>query len=193
MRIRNLVRLVLFAGAISYPLIAQTATALGVVTDDSGAVVPEASVTFVNVETRQSRSAQTDSNGSYRMPQLNVGNYEARVSKDGFQTTVLPGITLTVSQEATINAKLRVGAVEQQVEVTGSAQTVDTDSATLGGTVDEQKVADLPLNGRNLSQLTLQEIGVVQNTSNNFSAGFTGTMINANGAAIRSNNWLLDG
>ncbi len=193
MKIWNHVCFVLLSGVICAPLIAQTATALGVVTDDSGAAVPGASVTFTNIDTGQPRSTETDSAGSYRLPALNAGNYQARVTKDGFGATVLPGITLTVSQEATINVTLKVGAVNQEVTVAGSVQTVNTDSATLGGLVDEQRVADLPLNGRNFVQLTTQEIGVVQNSSYTFSAGFTGTMINANGASIRSNNWLLDG
>ncbi|HYL39177.1 MAG TPA: TonB-dependent receptor [Bryobacteraceae bacterium] len=195
MKIWNHVSFALIAGIICGPLTAQlpTATVLGVVTDDTGAVVPGATVMLRNVETGQTRTTDTDGAGSYRLPALNVGNYEARIAKEGFQTIVVPGITLTVSQEATINATLKVGAVGQQVEVQGTVQAVNTDSATLGGLVTEQKVAELPLNGRNLVQLTLQEIGVVQNSSYTFSAGFTGTMINANGGSIRSNNWLLDG
>ncbi|MGD1096811.1 MAG: carboxypeptidase regulatory-like domain-containing protein, partial [Bryobacteraceae bacterium] len=193
MRIWNSVSFALLVGVMCAPLMAQNATALGVVTDDSGAAVPGATVTFTNIQTGQIRSTETDSAGSYRLPALNVGNYEARVTKEGFGATALPGITLTVSQEATINVTLKVGAVNQEVTVAGTVQTVNTDSATLGGLVDEQRVADLPLNGRNLVQLSLQEIGVVSNTSYSFTAGFTGVMINANGASVRSNNWLLDG
>ncbi|MGD1092833.1 MAG: TonB-dependent receptor [Bryobacteraceae bacterium] len=193
MKIWNHVCFVLLVGVICAPLMAQTATVVGTVTDASGAVVPDADVQFRNVETGQVRSTKTDGNGSYSLPQMNVGNYEARVAHESFRTTVLPGITLTVAQEATINATLQVGAVAEQVEVQGSARTVDTESATLGGTVNEQRMQDLPLNGRNFVQLTLQEIGVTQNSSYSFSAGFTGVMINANGASIRSNSWLLDG
>ncbi len=160
--LRNLVRFTIERGFViaallilSCSLSAQlpTATVLGVVTDDSGSVVPDATVVLHNTDTGQTRMTTTGADGSYRLPALAVGNYEARVTHQGFETSVLTGITLTVSQEATINFTLKVGAIEQQVTVTGGALLVNTESATLGGLVDEQKLADLPLNGRNFADL----------------------------------------
>lgn len=200
--LRNLVRFTIERGFViaallilSCSLSAQlpTATVLGVVTDDSGSVVPDATVVLHNTDTGQTRMTTTGADGSYRLPALAVGNYEARVTHQGFETSVLTGITLTVSQEATINFTLKVGAIEQQVTVTGGALLVNTESATLGGLVDEQKLADLPLNGRNFADLALNETGVVENKNAGKVAGNSGTMISTNGASTRSNNFLLDG
>jgi hypothetical protein len=170
-----------------------TATVSGVVRDDSGAAVAGAEVTIKNVQTNQSRSVTTNDTGSYSLAALAVGNYEARVTKQGFEASVLRGITLTVSQEATMNVTLKLGVVEQEVTVSGGIQSVNTESATLGGVVDEQKMLNLPLNGRNFVQLALNETGVVQNTNYTPSAGLDGTMITVNGASMRSNMFLLDG
>ena len=116
-----LVMLAVLCGSLLAQL--PTATVLGTVNDDSGAVVPGANVTIRNTETGQSRSATSSADGSYRFNALPVGNYEARVTQQGFETSVVTGITLTVSQEATINFALKVGQIEQQVTVSGGAQT----------------------------------------------------------------------
>ncbi|MEQ1947696.1 MAG: TonB-dependent receptor [Bryobacteraceae bacterium] len=181
----------LFCGSLLAQL--PTATILGVVTDNSGSVVPGATVTVKNADTGLTRTASTTQDGSYRFPALPVGNYEARTTQQGFETSVVTGITLTVSQQATINFSLKVGAVEQQVTVTSGALEVNTESASLGGLVDQQKLADLPLNGRNFADLTLNETGVVEAKNVGKSAGNSGLMISTNGASHRSNNFLLDG
>ena len=186
-----LVMLAVLCGSLFAQL--PTATVLGTVNDDSGAVVPGANVTIRNTETGQSRSATSSADGSYRFNALPVGNYEARVTQQGFETSVVTGITLTVSQEATINFALKVGQIEQQVTVSGGALAVNTESASIGGLVDEQKLADLPLNGRNFADLALNETGVVEAKNVGKSAGNSGTMISTNGASHRSNNFLLDG
>ena len=123
-----------------------TATLLGVVRDTSGAIVPEATLTAHNVATGQTRTAGTAGDGSYRFTALPVGNYEIRVEHPGFQTQVRSGLTLTVAQEAVVNFTLEVGAIEQTVAVTAEAPLVNTTSGSLGGLVDEHRVADLPLN-----------------------------------------------
>src|SRR5581483_2441971 len=177
------------------PLFAQlpTATIVGVASDDSGATVPGATVTVRNIETGQTRTVTTGSDGSYRLAALPVGNYEERVTREGFETSVTTGITLTVSQEATINVTLKVGAVEQQVTVSASAVSVNTESATIGGMVDSQKLADLPLNGRNFADLTLNQTGVVEAKNAGKVGGNSGLMLSVNGASTRSNSFLLDG
>ena len=122
-----------------------------------------------------------------------VGAYEVRAEHAGFQSFVRGGLTLAVSQEAVVNIDLQVGAVENTITVTAEAPLVNTTSGSLGGLVDEQKVADLPLNGRNYVDLTLLQPGVQRD---NITAGgpqMAGTWFSSNGAPPRSNNYLLDG
>src|SRR5581483_3464366 len=143
------------------------------------------------------RSAVTGADGSYRIPALPVGNYEVRGEHPGFQSSVQSGLTLTVSQEAVVNFSLQVGAIEQTVAVTAEAPLVNTTSGSLGGLVDEQKVADLPLNGRNYVDLGLLQTGVQQdNVNRGGNTGgpvMVGTWFSSNGAPPRSNNYMLDG
>jgi hypothetical protein len=196
--IRNFVGgLFFFLFVASATIFAQlpTATILGVAKDSSGAVVPGVNLTARNVDTGQSRTATTESDGSYRFNALPVGNYEVRAEKEGFQTEVRSGLTLTVSQEAVINIALQVGSVGQTVSVTAEAPQVNTTSGSLGGLVDEAKVADLPLNGRNYADLTMLQMGVNQQVAGSAggSAGFVGQYFSSNGAPVRSNNYLMDG
>jgi len=170
-----------------------TATILGVVKDKSGAVVPDAAVTARNLENDQSRTTVTGQDGSYRLSALPVGNYEVRVEQSGFQSQVRGGLNLSVAQEAVVSFTLEVGAVEQTVAVTAEAPLVNTTSGSLGGLVDEQRMADLPLNGRNYIDLTLLQPGVQQHRNVNYGAGITGVFFSSNGAPPRSNNYLLDG
>ena len=172
-----------------------TATILGVVKDSSGAVVPESTLTAKAVDTGQTRTAVSAADGSYRFSGLPVGSYEIRVEHAGFQAAVRSGLTLAVGQEAVVNFALEVGAVSQTVSVTAEAPLVNTTSGSLGALVGEQKVADLPLNGRNYIDLTLLQPGISQGPT----SGAPGTLVefgkwfSSNGAPLRSNNYLLDG
>ncbi len=190
-------RLVFFLFVACTTISAQlpTATVLGVVKDSSASLVPDAKLTIRNVETGQTRTVNSDSEGAYRFSALPVGNYEIRVEKDGFRTEIQSNLTLTVSEEAVLNFALEVGSIGQSVSVTAEAPLVNTTSGSLGGLVNEEKVADLPLNGRNYIDLTLLQPGVTQQVAGaaNGNAGFVGTYFSSNGAPVRSNNYLLDG
>jgi outer membrane receptor protein involved in Fe transport len=190
---QRVVGLVVFCLLTSSVTFAQlpTATILGSVKDSSGGVVPGATVTAHHVDTGQLRTTVADGEGSYRLPALPVGNYELRVELPGFRTVVRTGLRLTVSQEAVINVTLEVGAVEQAISVTAEAPLINTTTGSLGGLVDEERIQDLPLNGRNYIDLALLQPGVAQHTSK--STGMPGTTFSSNGAPIRSNNYLLDG
>src|SRR5579885_2426281 len=174
-----------------------TATILGVVKDSSGAVVPGVTLTARNVDTGQSRATTSASDGLYRFPALPVGTYEVKAESPGFGTEVRSGLTLSVAQEAVVNFSLQVGAIEQTVAVTAEAPLVNTTSGSLGGLVDEQKVADLPLNGRNYVDLGLMQLGVTQDNINRGAQTggpvMAGTWFSSNGAPPRSNNYMLDG
>ena len=170
-----------------------TATILGVVKDSSGAVVPGSTLTARNVETGQTRTAVSAGDGSYRFSALPVGSYEVRVEQSGFQSAVRSGLTLTVGQEAVINFTLEVGAVTQTIAVTAEAPLVNTTSGSLGGLVDERKVADLPLNGRNFIDLTMLQTGVQPMSGPRQQLVRYGGWFSSSGAPLVSNNYLLDG
>src|ERR1017187_6169800 len=116
---------------------AQTSTARisGTVTDESGGVLPAVQVTVRNSETGVQRNYSTDERGRYVAPELVPGRYEVTATMTGFETMVRTGITLTVGQEAAINLSLKVGAVTEQISVTGEAPLVDTSSSSVSGVV----------------------------------------------------------
>jgi hypothetical protein len=171
-----------------------TATILGTVHDTSGSVIPGADVAAKNIETGQSRTTVSGEDGSYRFPALPVGNYEVRAELAGFQAIVRSGLALTVGRDAVVNFTLEPGSVQETVSVTAEAPLVNTTSGSLGSLVTEQKVADLPLNGRNYMDLTLMQPGIVPQTDKG-STGLSssGMWYSSNGASLRSNNYLLDG
>lgn len=170
-----------------------TGTILGQVRDGTGALVPGVMLTAMNTETGLTRETLSSENGSYRIPALPVGPYEVRAALPGFQTAVRSGLTLTVDQEAIVNFTLQVGEVAQTVEVSAEAPLVNTTSSSLGGLVNEQIVADLPLNGRNYVDLTFLQPGVTKNENMTSGGTFVGSWFSSNGAPLRSNTYMLDG
>jgi hypothetical protein len=187
--------LTLFA---SRPSSAQQTTGiiLGTVTDQSGALVPGAKVTVVNTDTSDTRTAPTGGDGSFRFPALVAGHYSVTVEASGFKSETQKGLTLAVALEMVINSKLEVGNSTQQVTVTGQPPLIDTSTTSLGNLVNESRVANLPLNGRNYADLTYMQPGI--NTDPNISSsssqgGLHGTFFSADGAGIRQNLYLLDG
>jgi len=177
---------------LAIPAVAQlpTATILGTAKDTSGGVLPNTTVTITNVDTGLKRVVMTGDDGFYRAPELAVGRYEVRGEHTGFKTETRKGITLEVTDQAVINLTFEVGSETQQVIVTGEAPMVNTQDATLGGTVSETKMEELPLNGRNYIDLALYQPGVNQDKNQRNSQG---TSFSVNGAPVRSNNFTLDG
>jgi outer membrane receptor protein involved in Fe transport len=170
-----------------------TATILGVIKDTSGAVVPGATLTVRSPGTGLTRTSTSGADGSYRVPALPVGSYEIRVEQPGFQTALRTELVLTVGQEAVMNFSLTVGAIEQQVSVMAEAPLVNTTSGSLGNLINEEKIADLPLNGRNYVDLSLMQPGITQQKNVGTTAGMGGVWYSSNGAPPRSNSYLLDG
>jgi Carboxypeptidase regulatory-like domain/TonB dependent receptor/TonB-dependent Receptor Plug Domain len=183
---------VAFLFLLAIPAFSQlpTATILGDAKDASGGVLPGVTVTIVNVDTRLTRVVKTADDGSYRVPELPVGNYEVKAEHAGFKSIDRKGILLEVTQQAVINLDFQVGSAEQQVVVTEEAPMVNTQDATLGGTVSETKMTELPLNGRNYIDLALYQPGVNPDKNQNNQQG---TSFSVNGAPVRSNNFTLDG
>src|SRR5713226_3969391 len=196
-RLRNLICLLvtIFAGL---NLVAQqiTGSIRGTVSDPSGAFVEAAAVTANQTETGLTRTAMTDRTGAYILLELPVGHYQLQVEAKGFQTYVQQGITLNVNETATVPVRLAVGAETQQVQVLADAQLIESTVTSLGKTVSEREVLDLPLNGRNFTQLGLLQPGVVPLTPGLAEAGGSlrdGQAYAVNGQRPESNNFLIDG
>ena len=174
----------------------------GLVTDNSGAVVPGATVEVTNQATGFTRNAVSERDGVYTIPLLNPGVYEAKASLSGFRTTLRGGIEVAVNGTARVDLQLQVGAISEQVTVAAQSPLVETKNATLGVVIDQKKVVDLPLNGRNFTQLGTLIPGVVAPPSSlggadgNATPGGFGNVtggFNVNGMRNQSNNFLLDG
>ena len=172
-----------------------TATILGEVRDSSRGVLAGTTLTARNVDTGQTRVTVSGSDGGFRFPGLPIGTWELTVELSGFRTEVRTGLTLSVTQEAVVDFVLQVRELEESVTVTGTAPLVNTTSGSVGGLVSAEKIADLPLNGRNYIDLTLLQMGVAEQKVGGARGrgGLTGTYFSSNGAPMRSNNFLLDG
>jgi hypothetical protein len=178
---------------------AVTGTILGVVTDDTGAVVPGATVTLTHTGTGISHTLTTDANGEYTAPSLQTGKYSVVAELTGFKKVTLADVDLGVDQHVRINIKLEVGAVSEMMTVTGASPLVQTSTSELGTTVAEEQIKTLPLNGRNFVSLTRTVPGVVRGIpgANIDGAGSlawrASASFSANGQRPRDNNYMLDG
>ena len=130
-----------------------TATITGIVSDITGAVLPGVEVTVTNEGTNLTRNLITNESGNYTAPQLPIGSYRVEAVLPGFQTAVRSGITLNVDQRARIDLVLQVGQVTEIVEVSAEAPLIQTEDSSVGTVIDQQKVSELPLNGRNFESL----------------------------------------
>ena len=166
----------------------------GYVKDSSGAAVPGAMVTAVMSEQKTSRTAQTNEQGFYSFVGLLPGHYDLSFQMKGFETEVRTGLELTVEQDLRVDAALAVGSVQTRVDVGTAAPLVDTVSSTLSGLIDDRRVVDLPLNGRNVIGLAAILPGVT-NVSAPQSMGDArgGPTMDVNGGRPNMNLFTLDG
>ena len=191
------------AGLLPARVMAQgTGTLTGIVTDETGAIMPGVTVEVTNVATNQTRTAVSGPDGFYSVPLLQPGRYSVKATLQGFRTAIRDGITVNIESTSRVDFQLAVGQLEETVRVTGEAPLVETSSAALGIVIDEKKVAELPLNGRNFTQLGTLLPGVVapppglggasgDATPGGFGATTSGFSVN--GMRNQSNNFLLDG
>jgi outer membrane receptor protein involved in Fe transport len=168
-----------FTGAMHAQL--STATMFGTVTDPSGAAVPNASVTLVQTDTNFTRTFTTKADGSYREEFLPVGPYKVTVSSPGFKTLSRSGIVLSIMQDAELTLPLELGATDQTVTVTEDVPLVNLGSATLGDTISNRDIDNLPLVDRNTFRLLQLVPGVQQDTTTN-SLGFQELHVYINGS-----------
>ena len=157
----NLMLLLILSLTASGFLEAQTGTGaiIGTVTDASGAVVPNATVTITNQATGTTRTIASNGDGLYSAPALPAGTYQVRVEMQGFQTNVRDAQVLAGS-DTTANVSLAIGQSEQVVTVQGAAAQVNYDTETVAGSIERQSIQAMPLNGRNFVQLATLEPGV---------------------------------
>jgi hypothetical protein len=175
---------------------AQTATGqiTGTVRDATGAVMSGVKVVVTNQQTGLNRETKTGSNGDYVVPLLPAGVYLVTAEQTGFKTAILSDVALTVEQIQRLDFTLAPGAVSETVEVQASTLALDTASASVGHTITERQVTELPLNGRNFLQLLFLGAGAVETTGEQ--GGMrqgVGNAISIMGARPTSNNFMIDG
>ena len=184
------------------PMWAQTNTGVitGTVTDQSGAVIPNATVTITSQSTNAPLTFTTNAEGEFTSVPINPDTYSVVVTAQGFQAQEQSGIILRVQDRLNLNIKLTVGSVSNRVVVTGQTPTVDTQTSSLGQVVSAQTITSMPLNGRNYLQLAGLSVGVVQtsgvSSTNGLTGGSTGPLavtFVSNGSRGTLNNYLLDG
>jgi hypothetical protein len=171
------------------------ATLTGSVTDPSGAAIPKAQVTVTDIATGVARKITADTAGLYSAPNLLPGTYQVSVTAPGFATEIRSGITLTVGAQQVFDVSMRVGQVNETVQVTGEAPMVQLASSTISGEVNATTVRELPLNGRSWTDLANLQPGVVRaetHASQDVNRGF-GAQLSISGARPQQNNYRLDG
>jgi len=173
-----------------------TGSIRGEVFDPSGARVPSAELSVTQVETGLTRVAVADRRGAYLFVLLSPGHYRLEAAAQGFQKFVQEGITLSVDESANVPVRLQIGSPAQVVQVQANASLIEQADTTLGETVGAREIVDLPLNGRNFSQLGLLQPGVVPITPGLAEAGGSlrdGQPYSVNGQRPESNDFLIDG
>src|SRR5579863_9716114 len=176
-----------------------TATLSGNVTDQSGAAIPDAKVTVLNTDTGFNQTVTTGPAGDYLFSRLSVGKYKLTVEKEGMTTYVQSGIELAVSQTATQKVVMSVGAVSQQVTVTGDTSLVTTQSAAISQVVNQRQIVDLPLDGRQVQQLVFLSAGITDATAHYCGSNCEGgtypgeQYAKASGTFSESINYQMDG
>lgn len=170
----------------SLGLFCQTSTTQlsGTVSDTSAASVPAAKVTATNEATGLTYSVETTEAGLYAFPSIPVGSYTLSVEKTGFKKFQLTRIVLQINTPATVNAKLDIGAATETVQVEATAETLQTNNATIGNVIERKVIEAMPLNGRNPLNLLIFEPGVVQRSGN---------QVSVNGARTGAGNVTIDG
>ena len=194
--------------AVVPPVVAQeaSATVTGVVSDPSGAAIPSAQINLTNLNTAVVRTTKTNNDGAYAFLNVVPGRYTVQASAGGFASVTQSAVTLEVNQTATFDFHLAVGDTKTSVTVEAAAASVEASTAELGTVVATQQVNDLPLNGRNFTQLLTITPGVANINRDQSGTGagaggggFVGAAIGVasfpsiNGARVRSNSFLLDG
>jgi carboxypeptidase family protein len=165
----------------------------GTVTDPSGAVISGVSITASEKATGAKRTATTDSNGVYRFSLLPPGDYQLRFEAKGFKAVLPPVVRVVVTESSTFDVQMIVGEAQETVEISATAQTVQSENATLGTVVESRTINEIPLSTRNYTQILTMSTGVVADVSNAANLGNGTQDFYVNGASNTSNNFQMDG
>jgi hypothetical protein len=173
-------------------------TITGTVADSTGASIPNATVTLIEIKTGQTSAVQSHGDGLFVFPSVHPADYKLEVAAKGFQKYNQGGITLQADQTLTLNVALQIGSESETVTVEANAAQININTGTLAQVIGEQQVNDLPLNGRNAATLTTLVAGVIIAPNANADQGATKTFpdavtITANGTRVGQTNYLLDG
>ena len=173
------------------PMFSQTfkATVVGLVTDSTGAVVPNATVKIIQDGTNQSQTVTTNDDGTYVINQLDPGSYTLRVESANFKTAVKTGLVLEAANSTRLNVSLEAGSISEQVTVTAEPAVINTETSSKGEVITPRQVQDLPLNGRNFTDLALLTPGVYPRPSDDDQ----GEGLAASGTRTDASNFILDG
>jgi len=193
-RLRFLFVLLVALIAFSFSTFAQQATIVGTVTDPSGAVVPNVSVTITNTETGLSRVYPTNDAGQYVAPDLQIGHYDIKATAAGFKVAEQKSIVLTVGSRIRVDFQMQMGAAQETVTVEADAVRVQADSGEQSNLINEQQMSQLSINGRTIYQLVALAPGAssrITGTVNTPVGGDAG--VEFNGMRQNHNIYLLDG
>jgi len=173
----------------------ENAAITGTVTDPTGAAVPNATVTVTHVATGIARTTQSNSDGLYNFPALQIGTYDLKVTAAGFKTYNKAGLVLNEAQTLRADARLEVGAATETVSVQANALQVQSETGEVSSLITGQQVLQLATNGRNVMSLTTLGTGVTNMlpSFNGVTAQGSSAEINFNGSRYDHNNWLIDG
>jgi Carboxypeptidase regulatory-like domain/TonB dependent receptor len=188
------IALLFLAAAAVAPLLAQVdnGSITGIVHDASGSVIANAHVEVINAATNVKSEFKTNKDGTYEALGLIPGVYNVRATAPGFSTAVTESVRIDVQSIAKVDITLAVGDVKQEVQVSATAELLETQQADVGGVVESRQINELPLNGRNYDQLALLEPGVYADPSNEVSNAAEGRF-SANGNLELQNYFSLDG
>jgi hypothetical protein len=184
--------LVFFAQSV-WAQSAGTSGLAGSVKDPSGASIPNVTVTATHTSTGQTRTSTTGADGSYRFTLLPPGEYKVKFAVMGFKTSEVGGVTLNVTETPELDRTLEVGGQNEQITVEAAAETLQTQSSTLGTTVNSKAVVELPLSNRNYTQIVGLSAGVNGNVNNATQFGKGTQDYSVNGADPGQNNYQMDG
>ncbi|MEX2260325.1 MAG: TonB-dependent receptor [Bryobacteraceae bacterium] len=181
--------LVLAIGIPSHRLSGQTSSTeiLGRVADSTGAVIPGATVTIRRIATGETRTAATNQSGEYTFPLIEVGVYSVHCESQGFRSSTVTGLRVEIQQKARVNFMLQIGDVTERIEVAASAVALQTDDASIGSVVENKRVVDLPLNGRNITNLAVMSPGVQFGSRTGAADGQGGFPIPGTGISVIAN------
>jgi hypothetical protein len=185
--------LLIFCATMAHAQSAGTGAISGTLTDPQGRAVPNATVTAISSSTGQTRTATTGVAGDYKFSLLPPGNYKVRFTAAGFKSTEVSSVTVTVTETQVLDSAMEVGTVNQTVTVESNVETLQTESSTLGTTVNGSTITALPMANGNYTEVLGLAAGATASVDNATSLGKGTQDISANGVDPGSNNYQMDG